>query len=78
MQEKKLKPIFQDRIDAILRKAYLEIAEIETEAELETHPMKEEIGFCHIFWSTKKSILKEKYGVDWMTPAEEDPNVMYD
>ena len=36
------------------------------------------LGFCHLYWSTKKRILKEEYGIDWLTPAECNPDVIYD
>jgi hypothetical protein len=36
------------------------------------------IGYCHLFWSMKKQILKEKYGIDWKTPAELNPTTEYD
>lgn len=36
------------------------------------------LGFCHLYWSTKKRILKEEYGIDWLTPAECNPGVIYD
>ena len=36
------------------------------------------LGFCHRIWSTKKRILKEKYNIDWKTPAEMNPGVMFD
>lgn len=35
-------------------------------------------GYCHSYWSAKKEILKEKYSIDWYTPAEENPDVIYD
>lgn len=36
------------------------------------------MGYIHGFWATKKRILKEKYGVDWRSPAEMNPNVAFD
>lgn len=36
------------------------------------------MGYCHLFWNIKKQILKEKYNIDWYTPEEEDPEVIYD
>lgn len=35
-------------------------------------------GYVHIFWTTKKSILKQKYNIDWRTPAELNPQVIFD
>ena len=36
------------------------------------------LGYCHLFWSMKKQILKEKYGIDWKSPAELNPTTEYD
>lgn len=36
------------------------------------------LGSCHSYWSTKKRILKEEYGIDWLTPAECNPEIRYD
>lgn len=36
------------------------------------------LGSCHWLWGMKKHILKEKYGITWYTPAELDPDVIYD
>ncbi len=47
-------------------------------AEQELAGTRRSLGFCHLFWSTKKRILKEKYGVDWKTPAEMNPDVRFD
>lgn len=35
-------------------------------------------GSCHIIWKTKKRILKEVYNIDWLTPAEENPEICFD
>ncbi|MDD3284220.1 MAG: hypothetical protein PHZ07_01355 [Patescibacteria group bacterium] len=36
------------------------------------------LGDCHIFWEEKKRILKEKYNIDWKTPAEINPSAKFD
>ena len=35
-------------------------------------------GWVHGYWSVKKRILKEKYGIDWRTPAEMNPKMAFD
>ena len=58
----------------------LSIIEKEVDAKVE-EILKDEprmLGFCHMFWGTKKKLLKEEYGIDWLTPAECNPDVMYD
>ena len=36
------------------------------------------MGYCHQFWSCKKQILKEEYGIDWLSPAERNPGCRFD
>ncbi len=36
------------------------------------------LGFCHGYWMVKKRILKEKYNIDWKSPAELNPGVLFD
>ena len=35
-------------------------------------------GSCHGIWALQKKILKEKYNIDWLTPSEEHPEIMFD
>lgn len=35
-------------------------------------------GCCHRIWSMQKTILKEKYGITWYTPAELNPDIIFD
>ncbi len=35
-------------------------------------------GFCHMYWHEKRRILKEKYGIDWHSPAQMNPRVIFD
>ncbi len=39
---------------------------------------KESMGICHIYWSIKKQILKEKYGIEWQSPADLNSQVIFD
>lgn len=36
------------------------------------------MGYCHLLWAAKKEILKKDYNIDWYTPAEENPAILYD
>ncbi len=36
------------------------------------------MGFCHLYWHEKRRILKEKYGIDWHSPAQMNPRVIFD
>ena len=78
----RVKALFQrDPIDRDPRFAGI-LAEVEKETEevLKDHPMKSGmgLGFCHIYWAVKKSILKERYGIEWKTPAELNPETTFD
>ena len=37
-----------------------------------------QLGSCHRLWDIQKTILKEKYGITWYTPAELHPEIKYD
>ena len=50
----------------------------EVAALLADDPRRGGEGFCHVVWGTKKGLLKEKYGIDWRTPAELNPQVIFD
>ena len=36
------------------------------------------MGNCHVYWGAKKKILKEKYNIDWLTPSECNPYIIFD
>ena len=36
------------------------------------------MGYCQKYWNVKKQVLKEKYNINWYTPTEENPGVIYD
>ena len=36
------------------------------------------LGYCHKYWAVKKRILKEEYGIDWLSPAEKESGVSFD
>ena len=56
------------------------IAAADAEAEVETanSPIRDQMGFCFEFWAVKQRILREKYGIEWKTPAEMNPNSIFD
>jgi len=55
-----------------------QIEAAEKEAEDECKEIKGRMGYCHRFWGVKKRILKEKYGIDWKSPAELTKHVKFD
>lgn len=36
------------------------------------------MGFCFRYWDEEKRVLREKYGIDWNTPSQMNPGVMFD
>ena len=50
----------------------------EVDALLADHPQRGAEGFCHVWWKTKKRLLEERYGIDWRSPAEMNPHVIFD
>ncbi len=37
-----------------------------------------EMGSCHLVWRRKKEILKEEFDIDWYSPREMNPRVIFD
>ena len=46
------------------------------EDEFKAHPKG--TGFCHIFWARKKQLLKQLYNINWKTPAELNPGIIFE
>jgi len=36
------------------------------------------MGACHAIWHHRKRLLMERYGIEWFTPVELNPGVMFD
>lgn len=53
----------------------------EVEAKIDQFKKEHNIGgfgSCHIIWKKKKEILKNDYGIDWLSPAELNETIMFD
>jgi hypothetical protein len=50
----------------------------EVDALLADHPQRRSEGFVHFYWRIKKDRLKRKYGIDWRSPGELNPYVIFD
>ena len=61
--------------DPALKNAFVS-TEKQAEQNLVNHPKG--LGFCHMFWREKKRILKEEHDIDWKTPEEMNPHVIFD
>lgn len=71
------KPKFTNSEETLKKLALIE-KEVDQKVEELLKDEKRLLGFCHLFWSTKKRILKEEYGIDWLTPAECHPDIRFD
>jgi len=68
-----------------IEKCRLEIKE-EVEKEMSNMGLIHEVngekvpvfGSVNTKWELEKKLLKEKYNIDWETPAEKNPNMKYD
>lgn len=54
----------------------LRAAEKDADEELKSTPRQ--LGFCYQYWNVKQRILKQKYGIDWRSPAELNPTFKFD
>lgn len=64
---KEFAPKYQELIAAAGRKADENLANEPRDA-----------AFAERFWAEKKRILKAEYGIDWKSPAEMNPEVVFD
>lgn len=54
------------------------IKKVEKELDELLKDVPKSMGFCHMYWYEKRRILKEKYGIDWKSPALMNPRVRFD
>jgi hypothetical protein len=58
---------------------FIEAAAIDAECELRAEGADEhQLGYCHLLWERQRTILRERYGIDWRTPAQMNPDVFFD
>ncbi len=68
-----------DPVEQTLKyKRVVKWVELWLKLKLYFHPMKKQMGFCFIYWEEKKRYLKKWFNVDWKTPAEMNPDVLFD
>jgi len=63
------------RYRSIIKKAEEEAEELVSKKYPNIRKM---MGGCHAIWGEQKRILKEKYDIDWKTPKELNPLVLFD
>lgn len=56
-----------------LKKIQSELDKIDKELD----ERKMHMGSCHIYWARKKALLKA-VGIDWKSPSEMNPYIMFD
>jgi hypothetical protein len=37
-----------------------------------------DMGYCYMLWEKQKEILKKRYGIDWKSPDEMNPMILFD
>ena len=60
------------------KKLLVKLAELEAQEQLRASGIPRTLGYCHALWAAQREILKEKYGIDWRSPAEMNPNIIFD
>lgn len=63
---------------ATLQKIAVIAEELEKKIDEALKDTPKRFGFCHWYWATKRRILMEDYGITWYSPAECNPDIMYD
>ncbi len=53
------------------------ICDVEAECAVKLKNEIKGMGFCFLYWSTKKAVLA-KYGIEWRSPGLMNPRVMFD
>ena len=50
----------------------------EADQQLKDEKFPDGMGYCHVLWGRQQQILKEKYNIDWKTPSQMNPYILYD
>lgn len=50
----------------------------QVERELDEIGIKDQWGSCFTYWDIKKRILLNQYGIEWKSPRELNPRVVFD
>lgn len=64
-----------DNLEKKYKKEFKTVQEILDE---EFKDRKYLFGICHAIWARKKQLLKEMYNIDWKSPAELNPHIIFD
>jgi hypothetical protein len=47
-------------------------------AERELGASEGQMGFCHLLWERQQRILRDEYGIEWKSPSEMNPDILFD
>lgn len=42
------------------------------------HGHSSHLGACHYIWDAEKTIMKDRYGIEWYSLSDINPGVLYD
>ena len=45
--------------------------------EILAEKREEDVPFCLLYWETKKNVLKERFSIDWKSPADMNPDIRF-
>lgn len=77
--EKKRSGLYYDPVEDDPRYAEVfKTIDDEVKELLANYPQRGGRGSVYIYWETKKGLLKKKYGIDWRSPGEMNPQVIFD
>lgn len=52
--------------------------DVEDELDRRLANVPRQMGFCFQYWAMKRELLMVKYGIDWRSPSQMNPRVMFD
>jgi hypothetical protein len=54
------------------------ILKAESLADEELANRKRGRGFCHLYWCVKQRILREQFQIEWFSPSDMNPGILFD
>jgi hypothetical protein len=77
-----IRPLFlaayQDAVREVEEWHAQHIAELEQQSPAEADMARSGRGLCHRIWARTKELLKERHGIEWRSPREMNPCVVFD
>jgi hypothetical protein len=60
-----------------LRDAFVQARE-EAQTNLSARGVLQDIGYCHVFWAEQATVLSNRFGIIWYSPARMNPGTLFD